>query len=158
MSSSDFLKTTERWLHKCLNMCQWLREAGVSEAFMTAECWRFPTLNEDKFELLGWKRQSANSKHLDQALVTTALFLASLPGWLATGTCRWWGNLTLLWWGVVLSSVCGEQVWDGSRSWAAAERWWGGQVPEEGLHLVEETGFTESEEHAHYSKTSHVKP
>lgn len=84
------------------------------------------------------------------------LLLFAAPDWLATGTCRWWGNLTPLWWGVGLSSACDEQVWDDSRSWAAAERWWSGREPEEGLHLQEETDV-ENKKEDKYSRAWHIK-
>lgn len=60
----------------------------------------------------------------------------------ATGTCRWWGNLTPPCWGGGLSLACDGRAWGGSLSWTAAERWWGGPEPEEGWHLRDQARDT----------------
>lgn len=60
----------------------------------------------------------------------------------ATGTCRWWGNLTPPCWGGGLSLACDGRAWGGSLSWAAAERWWGDPEPEEGWHLRDQARDT----------------
>lgn len=130
-------------------MCHWLWRQHLSAADLQVrgiQCGHVQKRSwQQRVGMFPTWRNTENSKSPGQALVTTPMFLFLTscvcclpPGWLATGTCRWWGNLTPLWWGVGLSSACDERVWDDSWSWAAAERWWSGRGPEEGLHLQEE--------------------
>lgn len=127
-----------RRVHQCVQKRSWQQSVGM-----------FPTWSEDKSE--NSKRPGSGFPRFSFSDPETLVFAAR--SWLATGTCHWWGNLTPLWWGVGFSSACDERVWDDSRSWAAAERWWWGPEPAGGLHLQRETAEHDIKKHKRAHKS-----